>query len=411
MFSRRTPIYLKHAPVPDVRGFALLAGLEAGVRGMMISVMPLVVYRAFGDAALVSKLYFIVGLVSLIAGLMVPWLTRYVPRRWMYTIGVAFYLVGTMLAVIGGPTLTAVALLSNAVATATIFVCFNAYLLDYVSRAELGRSQSMQMVYAATAWSVGPVLGVWLLDIWRPLPFIVAGGFALALLATFWRLRLGNGKEIQRARGLAPNPLAFVARFLSQPRLLAGWLFAVIRSCGWWVYVVYVPIFCIEAGLGDKVGGTMLSASNGLLFIAPLMLRYAHRSGLRVTVIGAFCVGAAAFLLAAVVSPLPWVSIGFLGAGSVMLVLLDVAGGLPFLMAVKPSERTEMAAVYSSYRDVSGILTPGAAWLVLLVVPVAGVFAASGAAMLGAAAIATRLHPRLGARRPSHGRKLPMAAE
>ena len=52
--------------------------------------------------------------------------------------------------------------------------------------------------------------------------------------------------------------------------------------------------------------------------------------------------------------------------------LLDVAGGLPFLMAVKPSERTEMAAVYSSFRDVSGILTPGVAWLVLLVAPASG---------------------------------------
>ena len=34
------------------------------------------------------------------------------------------------------------------------------------------------------------------------------------------------------------------------------------------------------------------------------------------------------------------------------------ADPMPFLMAVKPSERTEMSAVYSSFRDVSGILTP-----------------------------------------------------
>jgi hypothetical protein len=90
--------------------------------------------------------------------------------------------------------------------------------------------------------------------------------------------------------------------------------------------------------------------------------------------------------------------------------MLDVAGGLPFMMAVKPSERTEMAAVYSSFRDVSGILTPGVAWVVLLVLPVAGVFAVCGAGMLTAAAIAGRLHPRLGAARPSHGGR-PLAAE
>jgi hypothetical protein len=79
-----------------------------------------------------------------------------------------------------------------------------------------------------------------------------------------------------------------------------------------------------------------------------------------------------------------------------MLVMLDVAGSLPFLMAVKPSERTEMAAVYSSFRDVSGILTPAVAGLVLAVAPVAAVFAACGGGMWVAWWIAGSLHPRLG---------------
>lgn len=35
--------------------------------------------------------------------------------------------------------------------------------------------------------------------------------------------------------------------------------------------------------------------------------------------------------------------------GSLFLVLLDICGGLPFLMSVKPSQRTEMSAVYSSF--------------------------------------------------------------
>ena len=62
-----------------------------------------------------------------------------------------------------------------------------------------------------------------------------------------------------------------------------------------------------------------------------------------------------------------------------------------------------MAAVYSSFRDVSGIVTPGVAWLVLLVAPVAGIFVAAGVGLLAAWAIAGRLHPRLGAPRPSRG--------
>jgi hypothetical protein len=82
--------------------------------------------------------------------------------------------------------------------------------------------------------------------------------------------------------------------------------------------------------------------------------------------------------------------------GSFFLILLDICAGLPFLMAVKPSERTEMSAIYSSYRDVSGIATPGMAWLVLLVAPISGIFAATGAACLIAWGIAGKLHPRLG---------------
>jgi hypothetical protein len=66
-------------------------------------------------------------------------------------------------------------------------------------------------------------------------------------------------------------------------------------------------------------------------------------------------------------------------------------------MAVKPSERTEMAAVYASYRDVSGILTPAAAWAVLLIAPVQAVFAACGLGMGIAWYLGGKLHPRLGA--------------
>jgi hypothetical protein len=83
--------------------------------------------------------------------------------------------------------------------------------------------------------------------------------------------------------------------------------------------------------------------------------------------------------------------------------MLDVVGGLPFLMSVKPSERTEMSAVYSSFRDVSSVLTPGLAWAVLAVAPTAMIFGACGLAMAGAYSVAGSLHPRLGTPRPSRG--------
>lgn len=403
MANRYIPLQLKHAPAPKVRDFAMLTGMEAAVRGMLVSAMPLAVYDALGSAEMTSAAYFIAGIVSLCWGLMVPWATRKVPRRWMYSLGCGLYLVAMALAATGVPATMIVALMCWAMATATTFVCINAYILDYIDRANLGRNQSMQMVFSATPWMLGPLLGVWLRSIWAPLPFLVAAVFALALLALFWALRLGNGKQIARARRPAANPLAYLGRFFRQPRLIAGWLFAVMRSCGWWVYIVYLPIFCIEAGLGDKVGGLALSLSNALLFLSPLMLRYARRATVRSSVRFAFLMAALLFAGAAIASPIPWATVAFCLAASTMLVLLDVVGGLPFLMSVKPSERTEMSAVYSSYRDVSGILTPGAAWLVLLVAPLPAIFLAVAAGLISSYAVAGRLPPRLGAVRPSRG--------
>ena len=179
MATRYIPLSLKHTATPQVENFALLAGLEAAVRGVLVSAMPLAVYEVLGDAQSTSAAYFMAGVVALGWGLMVPWVTRFIPRRWAYTSGCGLYLWGMALAITGTTWSVSLALICNAMATATTFVCFNAYILDYVDRANLGRSQSVQMVYAATPWSVGPMLGVWLHHLGRPLPFLLAGIFAL----------------------------------------------------------------------------------------------------------------------------------------------------------------------------------------------------------------------------------------
>lgn len=393
------PEWPRRAPAPGVRTFALLAGLEAAVRASVVSVLPLEMYRAFGDASTVSGLYFGIGLLSLLVGLMVPWLTTRLPRRWAYTLGVGMFLLGSAAGVAGGP-LMAAAVACNAIATVTVFICLNAYVLDYIAKTDLSRNETMRMFYSALAWTIGPLAGVTMLELWRPLPFLVAGSLALALLTVFWVLRLGNGKVIARARAPAPNPLAYLGRFFAQPRLITGWIFAVLRSSGWWVFVVFLPIYAVEAGLNEKVGGITLSLSSAMLFATPLMLRWMQARSVRRAVRAGFLGAGLAFCLAMLLAGWPWLAVGAMMIASVFLVLLDISGGLPFLLAVKPSERTEMAAVYASFRDVSGIVTPGLAWAVLLVAPLAGLFGAMGLALLGCWGLAGRLPLRLGGPRP-----------
>lgn len=396
MITPRAPLYLTHAPTPKISDFALLSALEACIRASLLSVMPLVIYRAMGDAALVSRIYLMVGVASMFCGLMVPFAARWIPRRWMMTLGCCFYALGIAVALAGGPGTKPFVLLFNAIGTVTFTICLNAYVLDYINRIELGRNETMRMVYSAIPWSVGPILGVMLLNWWEPAPFILAGGFVLVLLAAFWRLRLGNGRQITRARVPAPNPLAYLGRFAAQPRLIAGWFFAVMRSCGWWVYIVYLPIFCIETGLGDKIGAVALSASNALLFVTPLMLKRVRRVGVRQSVRIGFAVSASLFMLGFLLAGWPLLTVACIMVGSVALVLLDVCGGLPFLMAVRPAERTEMVAVYATFRDASGIATPAVSSVILMMAPVATVFAVCGIGLAAGFMVAGRLHPRLG---------------
>jgi len=396
MHERRIPEWLRHAPTPGVRGFALITGTEAIARGILISVFPLVMYRALGDAATVSAFYFAIGIASLIGGLGVPFLARHVPRRFIYAGGATLFSAGALVAIQASPAAVVAGLAMTTLATVTTFVCLNAYILDYISKTELGRCETARMFYAAAGWTAGPVLGVILYHLWAPAPFLVAAVAAAVMQGIFWVMRLGNGRLITRARSAPANPLAFLPRFAAQPRLVAGWLFAVLRSCGWWVYVVYLPIFAIESGLGDKLGGVVLSITNATLFVTPLMLVWIQRGTIRRAVRTGFALSGLLFALAGLLAGVPVLAIACLMAGSFFLILLDISAGLPFLLAVKPSERTEMSAIYSSFRDVSGILTPGAAWLVLLVAPLSGVFVAGGLALLVAWAIAAGLHPRLG---------------
>lgn len=397
MFQRRVPEFLRHAPTPGVRGFAVLAAIESSARGILISVFPIVMYRSFGDAVKVSEIYLLVGILSLVTALITPWMARYVSRRWLYTLATLALMGGALVSAYGNSWFVAAGLAMMTIATVVITVCFNAYVMDYIARSNLGACETLRLFYSGAAWTVGPFLGVWLMNWWTPAPFILSAVASVALLIVFWVLRLGNGKLITRARAPTPNPLAYLPKFLKQPRLVAGWLFAVVRSCGWWVYVVYLPIYAVESGFSDQTGGIVLSISNSFLFFTPFMLKW-MRGRVRHAVRVGFWGGGLCFLTASLATFDADLAIGLLVVASLFLILLDVCGGLPFLMAVKPSERTEMSAVYSTFRDVSGVVAPGVARIVLLVAPLPAIFVATALGLFATAFLAAQLHPRLGNR-------------
>lgn len=134
MFQRRIPEWIRHAPAPGVQGFGVLSACDAAARGILLSVFPLVIYRTFGDPRAVSQVFLLVGFGSLAAGLLTPWLIRFAPRRWIFTLGAALYVLSAILAIAGGPSAGTTSLVLYTLAAVIVFVCLNAYVLDYVAQ-------------------------------------------------------------------------------------------------------------------------------------------------------------------------------------------------------------------------------------------------------------------------------------
>lgn len=404
MVQRRIPLTIYQPARAGVHTFALLASLEAAARAVIISVFPVLLYRQLGSAESVSEIYFAAGLISLLVGLFTPMLAAKIPRRFLYTGGAVMMIFSNLMVIFLGATAVPFALIGNTAALVVMTVCFNAYVMDFIARHSLGRNESARLLYSGAAWAVGPYLGVLLMDVWADGPFWLATVFCTMILGFFWYLRLGDGKVIVRASSRPANPVANLRRFFRQPLLVGGWTFSCVRSIGWQVYIIYLPIYALENGLGEQLGGLMLSFSNALLFLAPVMLKLLVAKSIRRAIRVGFGGSGLLFLTAVGIDLLPYdtpkmIIVAALFAATLFLVLLDVSAGLPFLMSVKPSERTEMASVYSTFRDVSAVATPGAARLILSFGSINAVFAACGFALVACWAVAKSLNPRLGAKR------------
>lgn len=397
MDVNRNPATVNHIPIPGVKSFALLSALESTARGILVSVLPIAMYRVFADAKLVSEVYFLIGLLSFMTALTVPWISRFIPRRWLYTAGITGFIIGCGIGSVAESWVLAIGLGMMTLSVVIITICFNAYVMDYIARSKLKESETLRLFYSGAAWTIGPFLGIWLMGIWKPAPFILAAVAAVVLLIVFWVLRLGNGKDIQKARSRPTPYFAYLYRFARQPRLVAGWTFSVIRTCGWWVYIVYLPIYAVENGYSEQLGGILLSVSNAFLFITPLMLKL-MRGRIRKAIMVGFGGSGLMFLLSSVDFAGTSFVIFFLVVATLFLILLDLSAGLPFLMAVRASERTEMSAVYSTFRDVSGVLTPGVASVLLIFAPLQIMFTVTALSFFGCSYLATKLHPRLGSK-------------
>jgi MFS family permease len=352
------------------RSLAMLCGLEGLGRAIMVGLMPLVALEVLGSKQAVTNAYVGGGCLALFVTLNVGRLESWMPRRWVVTGGLLSLVVAANFFLFVDNWLLAIGIGLVAVAAGVFSVCLALFIMEYIDKRDFVRNESRRMFNNGLAWTVGPTLGLWLYtSVDERLPFIAAIGAALVSLGFFWVLRLGANPVLVKPRSRAPSPMRNIPRFFRQRYLRIAYAVTVVRGMFWVSFFVYAPIYVIEAGLSRFWIGIMISSVSALLVFSPVVERMAARySARRVIILGFVIIGLGLTGLAAIgdarLLGLPvWM------AAAIGATMLDVLGNIPFMRMVKPRERLPMTTVFSTWRELSSLVAPGLAALVMLVAP------------------------------------------
>ncbi|MEO6653348.1 MAG: MFS transporter [Ilumatobacteraceae bacterium] len=373
---------------------ARLGAIEGFARSVITGVVPLAALEALGSKQAVSKVFIGGAVITLLFTLNVGTLERRLQRRWVINLAAGFLLVAVaMFTFVEGP-LFAVAIGLRSAEASMFSVCLSLYIMNYIGKKELKTTESQRIVYTGGAWLVGPTVGVWMFSHGAEQgPFIVAAVSTLLMLAYFWRLRWHHNAVLLGPTTAPTKPIQNIVRFFKQKNMRIAYSITVSRAVFWAALFVYGPLYVVEAGLPTWMAGGMLSAASGMLFISPVVRRSADRWGTRTVIISSCCLIAACMIGLAVLRTAQPVGVVFWLGGALGGAALDVLGNIPFMRTVKPRERTAMTTVFSTWRELSFLLTPliavgalalDAFWLLYVVV----------AAMLIGAAVATTFLPR-----------------
>ena len=369
MFPRRVqPIWqLEFRGSPSL---VRLAFLEQCSRSIISTVVPLAALEALGNKGSMSWAYAAGAVLAITVTLSLSIAERLVMRKWITTTGFTFFLTALAIFVVADGPIFALGIGLLASATSIFTVTLSLYIMESIASDELSVAESSRMLCAGVAWLIGPVGGIWLHDhIDINAPFIVSSLLALAALGYFWAIRLGGNPAVTAPTHRPGSPIHHIVRFFRQPAMRIAYAITLVRAMFWVAIFVYGSIYIVESGLPRWVGGVFLSSMAGLLFLAKGVARLARRWGTRAIIRLSFGLVAVSMVsLALIGQPRPigliaW-AIGAVGASA-----LDVLGNIPFMRSVGTEDRSAMTSVFSTWRDLSALVAPLIAALVLAVAP------------------------------------------
>ncbi len=375
---------------------ARLGGLEGFARSVLVGVIPLTAFEALGSKEAVSYVFIGGAVMTLFFTLNVGWLEVRLQRRWVVTLASGLLFAASVLLTFAQGPVFALAEGLRSSEASLFSVCLSLYIMDFIGKHELTITESRRMAYSGLAWVAGPSIGVWLWSHgYTNAPFLISMIANVAMLTYFWRLRIHHNPVLRGPTTAVTRPLHNIAHFFNQRSLRIAYAITTTRSVFWAALFIYGPIYVIEAGLPTWVAGSFLSVASAMLFLGALVSKIADRVGVRHLIIGAQCFVAANMTgLALVGSPKPY-GIAFWIGGAIGGAALDVVGNIPFMRLVKPRQRTAMTTVFSTWRELSSLITPAIAAAALALGSFPLLYLTIAVLLLGAALSASYLPRRL----------------
>ena len=364
---------------PGAWMFALLWMLESFARSSIAAVSPVVAFDLAGGARNMTFMFTVAGAVSIVSSFAIPYLVYWLKPTLTYRVGAVFVALAPLVMAAGSFEFFFIGLLVRVFALNCLAIGLSLFIMGYIHRRDMGRSEPLRMFLAAIPWTIGPSLGTWLYEtygMWPP--FILAaamGGLIVLYLAI---IEIDEKPLLKAAPARPTNPLAYVPRFVRQPRLRLAYLMVFGRETWWWMFYLYTPVYAEESGLGLMTGAIVLSIGSALVFFANQWGWVMRRIGMRRHMMAGFVGCGVAVMAAGAMLDSPWIAIGLILVSAIFLTSSEAAGNIPFLRAVRARERTEMTMVYGTYRDLIGLTVPGIFTILLSFFGLWSVFVATG---------------------------------
>ena len=251
-------------------------------------------------------------------------------------------------------------------------------------------SKNIGLIYTFLniSWLIGPLIAGFVAQKYGfGKVFLIASGIMFLSFLLFQKFKI---KDERKEKKIDKNPLKLFIDFLKNKDRLRIYILSGGINFWWALIYIYIPIYIIESGLGDKIVGYFLFA-----VVIPLVLleyyfgKLAAKKGFKkLFFTGYFLLGILAlscFFITKI-----YVILAVLALASVAISMLESTTESYFFDIIKKTQRDKFYGPYNTSIDISSAIATFIAAGILLFFPFKSIFIFFGLAMLAFAILSLR---------------------